>query len=262
MESTAWFSKDEDKAWAEKFFLLYSPVWMAFMGMMMLTGWVNSFSNLALVLHSCLVALPLVVVPFLFRRKTDIPWYASYWFKANLYIFVFSFFGNYFGSEYFFDVLGMVYNFPNATTTFDSATLGDGTQTVPLIMYLYTQAYFITYHTSAVVVLRRLMNSSFPAKTIMFLPLVFMVGYVWAWLETKAMANPLMASSFYYEKMDLMLAYGSIIYATYFIASFPIFYFINEKVKWDNLKVIAAAMSASMITFYLLDFSAHIIGSL
>ena len=32
-----------------------------------------------------------------------------YWFKANLYIAIFNFAGNYFGSEYFFDVLGMVY---------------------------------------------------------------------------------------------------------------------------------------------------------
>src|SRR5690606_9319958 len=138
----------------------------------------------------------------------------------------------YFGSEYFFDVLGMVYHFPNATTTLDAALLGQGEQTVPVIMYLYTQAYFITYHVSAVVVLRRLMNSSLPMKTLLFLPLVFVVGYLWAWMETKAMANPMMQTSFYYEKMDIMLAYGSAIYATYFIASFPIFYYLNEKTKW------------------------------
>jgi len=129
-------------------------------------------------------------------------------------------------------------------------------------MYFYTQAYFITYHSSAVVVLRRFMNSGFPAKGIMFLPIVFVVGYLWAWLETKAMANPLMESSFYYEKMAIMLAYGSAIYATYFVASFPIFYFINEKNKWNNLTVISAGFSASMLTFYMLDFAAHLIGRL
>ncbi|MGH8646606.1 MAG: hypothetical protein ACREX4_19970 [Gammaproteobacteria bacterium] len=65
-------------------------------------------------------------------------WHESYWFKANLYLFVFGFFGNYFGSEYFFDVLGMVYVYPSATTTLDSALLGSGGQKVPLIMYFYT----------------------------------------------------------------------------------------------------------------------------
>lgn len=258
-----WFSTNEDKAWAEKFFLIYSPIWMALMAIMMVTGWVDTFSDSALLMHACLVALPLLVVPFFLRKNnSNVKWHESYWFKANLYIFVFSFFGNYFGSEYFFDVLGMVYSYPHVTTNLDSSLLGSGKQTVPLIMYFYTQAYFITYHTSAVLVLRRFMNSKIPTKTLLFLPLVFVVGYIWAWLETKAMANPLIANSFYYEKMDIMLAYGSMIYATYFVASFPIFYFINEKLTWDNLKVISAGFSASMLTFYMLDMAAHLIGRL
>jgi cycloeucalenol cycloisomerase len=93
---------------------------------------------------------------------------------------------------------------------------------------------------------------------------VFVIGYIWAWLETKAMANPLMETQFYYEKMDVMLRFGSAIYATYFVASFPIWYFIDEKVEdcWTVLQTASAAMSASMITFYLLDFSAQWVGSL
>lgn len=262
MDLSLWFAKDEDKAWGEKFFMLYTPVWMGLMALMMLTGWVNTFSDTQLLIHSAIVFFPLVVIPLILRRNSGIPWHQSYWFKANLYIFVFSFFGSYFGSEYFFDVLGMVYNFPNATTNLDSALLGTGKQSVPFIMYPYAHAYFITYHVSAVLVLRRVMNSSLPGKKLLFLPITFVVGYFWAWMETTAMANPLMQTSFYYEKMDVMLAYGSIIYATYFISSFPIFYYINEKTKWDNLKVISAACTASMLTFYLLDISAHLIGKL
>lgn len=30
-----WFSANPDKAWAEKFFLAYSPVWMLQMGLVM-----------------------------------------------------------------------------------------------------------------------------------------------------------------------------------------------------------------------------------
>ncbi|MEZ4287195.1 MAG: hypothetical protein R3A47_03420 [Polyangiales bacterium] len=33
-----WFSSNPDKAWAEKFFLIYSPIWMGFMGAVMATG--------------------------------------------------------------------------------------------------------------------------------------------------------------------------------------------------------------------------------
>jgi cycloeucalenol cycloisomerase len=64
--------------------------------------------------------------------------------------------------------------------------------------------------------------------------------------------------------MDVMLRYGSAIYATYFVASFPIWYFIDEDVekRWTASQTASAAMSASMITFYLLDISAQFVGSL
>lgn len=259
-----WFSANPDRAWAEKFFLLYSPVWMILMGIMMPTGWVNTFSNGALLLHSLLVAAPLIVVPALLRRHSGIPWHDSYWFKANLYIGLFGFFGNYFGSEYFFDVLGMVYDFPNATTTLDARLVGSGEQPVPVIMYLYTHAYFMTYHTTAILVLRRIMTAGLPGTRLLFLPIVFAVGYCWAWLETKAMANPMIATSFHYTNMEAMLAYGSAIYALYFIASFPIFYFLDEHTgrRWDLFRVVGAGLSASMLTFYLLDAAAWWVGAL
>lgn len=261
-----WFSPNPDRAWTEKFFLWYSPVWMALMALMMLTGWVTSFSDTQLLLHGMLVALPLAFIPALLHQRYSptLRWYQSYWFKANLYIFLFGFFGNYFGSEYFFDVLGMVYNLPNATTTLDAQLLGRSRQPVPLIMYLYTHAYFMTYHTTAIIVLRRIMTSGLPLRKISFMPVAFVVGYAWAWLETRAMANPLMTTTFYYEKMEAMLTYGSMIYATYFIASFPIFYYLDENPhqRWHVFQVSAAGLSASMLTFYLLDVCAHIVGRL
>ena len=261
-----WLSPNSDRAWAEKFFLAYSPVWMLSMGLMMVTGWQGTFSDGALLLHSLSVALPLWILPALLYPSARLGkrWHESYWFKANLYIGLFSIFGNYFGSEYFFDVLGMVYQFPNATTTLDPALVGHNEKSVPVIMYLYTHAYFMTYHTTAVMVLRRLMNSGLPFKPLLFLPLTLLVGYAWAWLETKAMANPMMAASFYYEDMEAMLAFGSLIYATYFIASFPIFYFMDEsKTKpWSLLQVCAAGLSASMLVFYLLEICAHQVNNL
>ena len=264
----SWFSTNPDKAWVEKFFLFYSPVWMASMAMMMLTGWDKSWGNSALLLHAFATALPVLLVPMLLAGKhTDKPWHQSYWFKANLYLLIFGFFGNYFGSEYFFDVLGMVYIYPNASTTLDAALVGSGEQTVPLIMYAYTHVYFMTYHATANITLRKLnslVGGQALAKWSLFAVFVFTIGYAWAWMETRVMANPLMASSFYYEKMELMLAYGSIIYATYFIASFPIWYFLDEtqEKSWSVPQTIAAALSASMLTFYMLDTAAHLVGTL
>ena len=103
----------------------------------------------------------------------------------------------------------MVYNFTHATTTMDSVLLGSDKQPVPLIMYFYTVAFFSTYHSTANNVLRKL--NSFTedmGKTmawVMFFVFVFAVGYCWSFMETFGMANPLMASFFYYEKMRVFL---------------------------------------------------------
>ncbi len=263
--ATGWFSPNPDKAWVEKFFLLYSPVWMASMAIVMLTGKHSSWSDAALLLHAAATALPVLLVPLWHTIKEGKqPWWRSYGVKANLYLLVFGFFGNYIGSEYFFDVLGMVYRFENATTTLDSAMVGSGKQSVPLIMYAYTHVYFMTYHATANLVLRRLLRSKIPGRRALFPVFVLIVGYAWAWAETKAMANPLMAENFYYQHMDRMLAFGSAIYATYFLASFPFWTFLDESPQrpWTLLETTAAALSASMLTMYMLEIAAKAVGAI
>ena len=76
------------------------------------------------------------------------------------------------------------------------------------------------------------------------------------------MANPWVESQFYYEDIERMLAYGSLFYALYFVASFPIFYPLDEDRDddWSLLSTAAAACSASLIMMFLLDFAAAIFG--
>jgi cycloeucalenol cycloisomerase len=259
-----WFSENESKAWAEKFFLIYSPLWMLQMGLVMGTGLTQRMGDLGFMLVALCVASPLVVYPAIFRRESHLGrrWFQTYWFKANLYIFIFAFVGNYFLSEYFFDVLGMIYNYPMIQLNLDSELLGTGQQRVPIIMFLLTQAYFITYHTSAVVVLRRLRGFGIPLGIVGWGIAVFAIAYTWAWCETRAMANPWIAEQFSYQDMDRMLTYGSIFYACFFVVSFPIFYEIDEAKEsaWSLRKVCAAALAASMLVFLLLDFWAKLIG--
>lgn len=258
-----WFSENPSKAWGEKFFLIYSPVWILLMALTTLLGF-KIPGEAGSLINACIIALPLVIVPLLIRNETGLgrPWHQTYWFKANLYIFTFSFFGNYFGSEYFFDILGMNYNYPHIQLTLDSKLVGSGLQQVPIIMYILTQAYFMTYHTTAVVVLRRIRTSPFPWAKWLFVLMIPVIGYIWAWLETRVMASPVAGGNFYYQDLNRMLSYGSLIYVSYFITSFPIFYFLDEKEgdNWGILRTIFAALSASMLTFFLLDFWAHFIG--
>lgn len=259
-----WFSENPTKAWGEKFFLIYSPIWMTLMGLVMGLGVTARVGEWGFLAIGVAVALPLLAVPALIRDETPLgrPWYQTYWFKANLYIGIFSFAANYFGSEYFFDILGMVYAYPMIELTFDATLVGSGEQRVPVMMYLLTQAYFITYHTTAVIVLRRIRTSRLPIGPILWPILLVAVAYFWAWMETKAMANPWIENQFYYRDMDRMLTYGSLFYSLYFVASFPIFYRLDEErdANWSLALTAAAACAASMIMLFLLDFAAAIFG--
>jgi cycloeucalenol cycloisomerase len=261
-----WFSENKSKAWGEKFFLIYSPIWIALTTLLVITGIGKNTGDIVNLIQAVIIMAPLFVVPLIIRKETDLgrKWYQTYWFKANLFISIFSLLGNYFGSEYFFDVLGMVYNYPNNMLNFDSVLVGSGQQKVPVMMYFLTCAYFMTYHTTAIVVIRRVKTMGIPGGKILFTVLVVVIGYFWAWIETFAMANPLMRESFYYKNMDRMLVFGSLIYASFFIVSFPIFYFIDEKKNdnWGILKTVGAALSASMLTFFMLDLWTRFIGSI
>lgn len=257
-----WFSDNPGKAWTEKFFLIYSPIWMAIMGLVMVTGLAaNHLGEWGFMAVAWGLFLPLLIVPAIVKPEAG-PWHQTFWFKSNLYMWVFAFFGSYFGSEYFFDVLGMVYEYPMIDINFDAALVGSGEQKVPLIMYPLAHLYFITYHTTAVLVLRRITTAGIPFKALLWPVLILVVGYFWAYMETLLMANPWIESQFHYKDMDRMLKLGSLLYATYFVTSFPIYYFLDESRdrKWGLWVVWGAAFSASMLTFFLLDFAAHIFG--
>jgi cycloeucalenol cycloisomerase len=163
------------------------------------------------------------------------------------------------------DVLGMVYNYPNLHWTFDATLVGTGVQHTPVMMYILTHAYFMTYHTTAMVVLRRLRTSRLGQSSAWVFPIaIFAAAYFWAWMETFAMANPALAEVFYYKDLNRMLSIGSITYSCFFITSFPIFHWLDEKLNdtWGLFRTTAAALSASMLTFFLLDLWTKYIGPL
>ena len=60
-------------------------------------------------------SLPCVILPWLLEHKADRskPWFQKYWVKANMWIAIFSFIGNYFWTHYFYTVLGAEYTFPS-----------------------------------------------------------------------------------------------------------------------------------------------------
>ena len=175
-----------------------------------------------------------------------------------------NFSGNYFITEYFFDVLGMIYHYPQLEWTADAALLGSGEQKVPVLMYFATQATYMTYHTTSIVLMRRVLSAGVPMKLLFFAALSALLAYAWAWTETMSFANATLEGSFRYKDKDAMLAYGSIVFGMMLLPSFPTFFFLDESEKqpWSFWQVVSAALAVSWVGLFLTDLCTHAIGTL
>jgi hypothetical protein len=260
-----WFSANPSKAWAEKFFLCYLPFFFALNAGKQIFGWLNA-GNFWHIAQNVLMLAPLYLIPLFFRNETYLgrKWYQTYWFKMNLWIYIFAFIATYFFTEYFFDVLGMVYYFPQVTWYFDSSLLGSGEQRIPIGMYFNGAAFFVVYHTLAVIVLRRINTSSLNLSRINLgiytqVIAVVAVAYFFAWAETRLVATDKNSPFFFYRDLPWMLQYGSIFYACYFVVSIPVVYQLDEGEfdNWPVSKVCISALAASMMVFILLDITSQ-----
>jgi cycloeucalenol cycloisomerase len=263
VESTGrWFSANPDKAWGEKFFLVYTPVWMTAFGIYQRSRLGDAMGDVGNLLVTFAIFAPLWIIPALFAH-TERRWYESYWFKFNLWILIYSAIGSYFLSEYFFDVLGMVYHFPNLHWTFDSALLGSGKQVVPLTMYLHADYFFVGYHTTAVIVMRRIRTSPLNVHPLVGALVVAAAAWFWAFAEIRLTTAPSLADQFRYEDLSWALRWGALVYACYFIVSFPMVYRLDENPgeSWSIERTAIEALAAGMLTFILLDLATKWVGA-
>jgi len=258
-----WFSENPDKAWGEKCFLFYSIVWTALMGISVVTKLYVNLGDAGMLVMAAVIALPIILFPLIFHREQGVKWYETYWFKANLYILILNFFQSYFLSHYFFDVLGMVYSYPNVTTHFEAALVGTSGQPVPLIMYFFTQCFYMTYHVTAIVILRRVFTSG-AGRFKLTKPVMFVLASLfWALMETFLMSK-VSGLTFWYRDVDRMMKFGTFVYAYSFITSFPFFFALDEKrdKKWSVGKTALYAFAANAIALLLFDLTTQFIGQL
>ena len=263
MSAGRWLSANPDKAWAERVLLLYTPVWMAAVGLVMLTGWIHTFGDLGFMVFSVAVAAPTVLVPAALHRRLspERPWWRSYWLKLNLWAAVLVFGGTYFGTAYFFDLMGMRYAFA-ATWMFESPVVGRTGGRVPLFMYPLTQAYFVSYFVLLTVTYRRL-GARLPRWG--RAAVVLLLAYGMAFAETLAMANPLIEGAFSYADRTHMLLLGSWGYAVYFVIGLPMCFVIDEPghdEDWSPQRVLVHAAAAYMFILCGLELWAQLIGPL
>uniref|UniRef100_A0A1J3IL85 Cycloeucalenol cycloisomerase n=1 Tax=Noccaea caerulescens TaxID=107243 RepID=A0A1J3IL85_NOCCA len=243
-----WLAANPSKRWGELFFLFYTPFWLTLsLGIVVPYKLYETFTELEYLLLALVSAVPAFLIPMFFVGKADtsLSWKDRYWVKANLWIIIFSYVGNYFWTHYFFKVLGAAYTFPSWKMN-----------NVPHTTFFMTHACFLFYHVASNITLRRLRHSiadlpdslrwCFEAAWILAL------SYFIAYLETVAIANfP------YYTFVDRSAMYrvGCLFYGIYFIVSFPMFFRMEEKSseKWDLSRVAVDALGAAMLVTIILD---------
>jgi len=188
---------------------------------------------------------------------------------------VFVFFVTYYHTEYFFEILHMRYRFPEVTLYFDSTLLGPAEETaaaawmkVPVGMYLNSIAFFIVYHTAAIVCMRRVrtMTTGWSRGTqiVAWIGIVFVTALFFAWAETFLyFLQEGVSNNVWYEDREAMLRFGSFFYAMYFIVSFPNLYRLDENLEeppWSLSRVVIEACFVGIVSLTLLDLWAKFIG--
>jgi cycloeucalenol cycloisomerase len=269
-----WFSRNPDKAWGEKFFLTFVPVFFAYNALMQGMGWLDVGTgwhvaqNVAMWLPYC------VLLPAWLRRHAEPRWRESYWFKLNVYMFLWVFYATYFHTEYFFEVLGLRYRFPGVGVYFDSALVGPDEagaraafQKVPPGMYFNAVAFFVVYHTLAVVCMRRVrsltLGWSGPPRRVAWAGIVAATALFFAWAETRLYITEAAEANVWYVDLPRMLRWGSVFYAMYFVVSFPNVYRMDEEPeqpRWTLGRTVVEASFVGMVSLTLLDLWARFLG--
>lgn len=271
-QPSRWFSSNPDKAWGEKWFLSFVPVFLAFNAIVQKAGLLDtgSFWN---VVQNLLMWVPyLVVLPWWLRRHSGVPWHDSYWFKVNVYMMVYVFFGTYFHTEWFFEALGLRYHFPHVGLYFDSALCGpdqatalESHQRIPLGMYFNTMAFFTVYHSLAVVAMRVVRSFTLGlgahGRRVAWVGIVVAASVFFAWIETFLYIQPEIASFVWYEDREWMLRVGTSLYMLYFFVSFPNFYCVDEdrERRWSAKDCVLHASFVSIWTLLLIDLWVHVV---
>ncbi|MEO7327567.1 MAG: hypothetical protein ABI193_03245 [Minicystis sp.] len=227
-------SDNPGKRRAERVYLVYSPIWGAICGGVMLTGLVERWSDGPLLALGVGLWLVLLAAGFIFRAPEDRgrPFHQLYHFKHSAFMAIFAFLGNYFGTRYFYEVLDMHYGF-HATLNLND---------VPVFLYFLTAVYFTTYSVLQNLALRAARRLGRRGAALSLVPVSLLI----AAMETALNANPFMKASFCYGNLRFALWFGTLLYGAHFMIAGPLWHRVDERRGDDTplREVLASVLAA------------------
>ena len=245
-----WFTSKKDnrsKYYAEIWILKYSACWIASVGVVIATGAYEWWGKWGYIIYCGSCAAPALAWPLNFPLKGDKKLPKSEWYilKANLWIAIFSFIGNYWYTHYFYGVL-------KADYTFEAHRLNN----VPISMYLMTHAYFMFYHVLSNCALRYIRSKyvNNAQRFVFECAAIAVMSYSTAFMESLTICG---FPYYRFEDRDMAYTLGSAFYGIYFLVSFPMFLRIDEDETKDLMpysQVFWESMGSGMLVMCLLDF--------
>jgi len=245
-----WLSKNPSKANADCFFMFYSIVWIIFFAIIIIFKLYEKMGDIEFMIVGITVGVPFFFYPFICSDKEEkIAITHKYWFKANLWVAIVTFNGNYFITHYFFLLLGAHYNW-NTTWNLNQ---------IPIFLYFITHGYFMTYHVCISAILRKFWSSSFyggfsnalkPFVSTIFL---LIVSCVVAFMETTTVSS---VPYYWFDNRKYMLTVGTLFYGLFLFVTFSMFYRIDEEKSdtWTLSRTAIDAFAASMLVITIYDF--------
>ena len=225
----------------ESFSLKYTVIWILCFCVIIARRLYESLDEWGYLVVCVGLALPFLLQPLVYpmpieKGKTI---GARYSFKANVWIAIFSFVGNYWYTHYFYAVLKANYSFP-------AHRLND----VPIALFFATHFYFMTYHTLSNKILRYIETTYVegPKRTLLFWSTICAFAYFTAYGETLSISA---FPCYIFQDRNMAYVVGSAFYGIYFVVSYPIFY--SLPVDASLYQTIIEAMGASMLVLTLLD---------
>eukprot|EP00605_Chrysophyceae_sp_TOSAG23-4_P002571 GSChrysophyteH1.ASY1.ANO1.2836.1 assembled CDS len=99
----------------EIYALKYTTVWIGIFGLVVVTKVYEQFDSSSYMILCVSLSLPYLLQPIVYPlpAEKNLPLHLRYSFKANVWIAIFSFIGNYWYTHYFYSVLQAFYDFPS-----------------------------------------------------------------------------------------------------------------------------------------------------